>query len=196
MSDQETTTMADQIIAKNDGGTFSIPEEGQYKAVCVDSIDLGQHLNEKFHKMRHKIALVFQIDAIDPETGKRFEINQRFTNSMFKEAALRKFLSQWRGKTYTDAEADAGAPLHKLVGVSAVLTIEHQKVGDKIYANIFLIQKLGAGQTPIAPLNYERAAYWQKVKEAGGLNAPPAATNGAVAAGVGAAEEDDSSLPF
>lgn len=174
--------MADEIVARNDGGgDFPIPAEGEYVAVCVDTIDLGMHPNPKFPgKLQHKVALVFQLGENNPD-GEPWEIATRFTNSMYESAYLRKFLGLWRGKSYTDEEAEMGAPLHKLVGVNAVVTIEHNTKGEKTYANILTIRKFtpGQGQAKIAARDYVRAEYWEKVKEAGGLKKPkPAAVGG------------------
>jgi hypothetical protein len=84
---------------------------------------------------------------INPETGKPFEISERFTVSMGEKANLRKFLGQWRGKTYTNAEAEEGAPLHKLEGVNALVQIGHNtsEATGKTYANIISIMPLPKG---------------------------------------------------
>lgn len=181
--------MADEIIAKNDGaGDFELPPEGETLAVCVDVIDLGMHQNATFGKLQHKVALVFWT-ALTRKDGTPFEIAQRFTLSMYESAYLRKFLGLWRGKSYSDEEATAGAPLHKLVGVGASLVIEHNKKGDKTYANVLSIGRAPKGSAPIDHARYERAAYWQKVKEAGGLGGAPATAGGVP-------DEDDDALPF
>jgi hypothetical protein len=157
----------DTIIAKADPGkTFAKAPEGQHQAVCVDVIDLGMHeesFGGKSKGLTHKCAIVFQIDEVNPETGKRFEIGKEFTVSMGEKANLRKFLGSWRGKSYTATEAEQGTPLHKLGGVNALIQIEHKQSTqnpDRTYANIISVSSLPKGMKPIAPLDYARDQFW------------------------------------
>lgn len=154
--------MADQIVAKDEStGSYRAPE-GQFLAVAVDIIDLGMIENAQFGKLQHKCALVFQIDEINPDTKKRYEIAERFTVSMNEKARLRQFLGSWRGKAYSDEEAREGAPLHKLVGVPALIQIGHNQGGNgKTYANILSIMKAPKGTTlPVE--EYTRSPHWKK----------------------------------
>lgn len=154
--------MADQIVAKDDSTGYTRAPEGQYLGVCCDVIDLGMVENKMFAKMQHKCALVFQIEEVNPQTGKRYEIAERFTVSMNEKARLRQFLGQWRGKSYTDEEAREGAPLHKLEGVPALLQIEHRQGSNgKVYANIGAIMK-APRNVQIAIQDYERSPGWKK----------------------------------
>ena len=156
--------MADQVVAKaaSEGGYIPAPE-GQFSAVCVDVIDLGlvTSTGQWGTKTAHKVALVFQIDERDDD-GKRFEVAERFTLSMHEKAALRKFLGQWRGKSYTEEEAAKGVPLDKLEGQPAVITIEHRTSGDKTYANILAIAKPVKGMPALKPDGYVRSEHWAK----------------------------------
>lgn len=158
--------MADQVTATNKDKPFAIHPEGQYTAVCVDGIDLGEQHNEKFGNWSRKYAIVFQTTETNPDTGKRFEVAERYTVSMSEKANLRKFLSQWRGKPYTNAEAEEGAPLHKLEGVNALVQIAHNtsQATGKTYANIISIMPLPKGMPRIKAEGYERAEYWADVK--------------------------------
>jgi|SRR6185312_1211290 len=178
--------MADTIIAKNEGGTFQIAPEGQYNAVCCDVIDLGivETTWKGNVKKVHKCAIVFQLDELNDQ-GKRFEVAERFTVSMYDAARLRKFLGDWRGKGYTDEEADAGAPLHKLEGVNALVQIEHNTSNGKTYANVGSIMKAPKGATPLKVEDYVRSPFWKK-------NAPEPEE----ASAPQAAPEDDDDLPF
>lgn len=157
--------MADQVVAKAASeGSYTPAPEGQYNAVCVDVIDMGLVTTTGTWgtKTQPKVALVFQIDEVDPDTGKRFEVAERFTVSMHEKATLRKFLSQWRGKSYSEAEAANGVPLDKLEGQPAVITVEHRVNGDKTYANILSIQKCAPGLPRLKPEGYVRSEHWAK----------------------------------
>ena len=159
--------MADSITARADDKPFTIPPEGSYTAICVDIVDMGEQLNEHFGKWQHKCALIFQIDEKNPDTGRRFEMAERHSVTMGEKANLRKFLGQWRGKMYSDAEAKEGAPLEKLVGVNALVQIGHKASPStgKVYANIISIMPLPKAMPKIAPEKYERAEYWADVKK-------------------------------
>jgi hypothetical protein len=159
----------DQIVARADAGrSFTKAPEGQHQAVCADVIDLGMHEESYGGKSKglvHKCAIVFQIDELNPETGNRFEIGKEFTVSMGEKANLRKFLGTWRGKSYTDAEAAEGTPLHKLHGVNALIQVEHKPSKsnpDRSYANIVSITPLPKMMEKIAPSNYERPDFWKE----------------------------------
>lgn len=151
---------ADQITARDEGGTFERPPADGYSAVCVDTIDLGYFFDPKWKKVTHRCAIVWQLDGRDSK-GKLFEIAQRYTVSMGEKAYLRRDLGAWRGKSYTDEEARDGAPLHKLVGVPAYITVEHNVSGDKTYANVVGITKLPKGLTPAKEENYVRSEHWK-----------------------------------
>lgn len=152
--------MADDLVARDTGGSYEKPPADGYSAVAVDVIDLGYHYNRTYDKVEHKIAIVFQLDALNT-AGKRFEIANRLTFTFGEKSNLRKFLGTWRGKTYNDDEAREGAPLRKLVGQPAYITIEHKVSGDKTYANIVGITKLPKGLTPIKPDGYTRSEHWK-----------------------------------
>lgn len=154
--------MPDNITAK-DETTYELPTPDQYQAICVDVIDLGEQLNERWATVQHKVALVFQLDAANKQ-GRRFEIASKFTLSMNEKAWLRKFLGQWRGRQYTDAEAKNGVPLDKLCGVNALVSVDHTEDGK--YANIVGIFPLPKTVKKLEALNYTRSPRWAQNKEA------------------------------
>ena len=126
--------MADPYVLKNEGGAqFSPHPEGQYPAVCVDFLDLGERVKTfpgSEPKLTYCIALVFQSGEKN-EAGRLHEVSAEFTASMHEKSSLRKLLEDWRGKTYTKEEVTQGIPADKLVGKSCLLTVEHKtSVGD------------------------------------------------------------------
>jgi len=148
---------------------YTLPPEGQFQFVCVDGIDLGLHANAAYGgKVEEKYAFVFQIDEPNPDTGKRFELAQRFTLSVGAKSNLVKFLGQWRGKSMTPDETKAGVNLAALDGLNGFMVVEHRpsKSGDKIFANILSVSPLPKGTPKLKAENYERAEYWQTVKNA------------------------------
>jgi len=162
--------MADEITVKDEGGgSFQSHSEGSFSAVCVDVIDLGERLKTyqgTDPKVAKTLALVFVTEERD-EKGKLIEISSEMTVSMFERAALRQFLEGWRGKSYTDEQAKAGVPLHKLVGNGAWISIEHKESRSKrTYAKIKSISPLPKGLPIPDGSDYIRGEYWAKRKAA------------------------------
>lgn len=160
----------DAIIAKAEIlKPWAKASEGTVQCVLVDVIDLGLHM-ESFQggpmKQKHKCALVWQIDEINPDTEKRFEMSKEFTVSMNENANLRKFLGLWRGKSYTDDQAAEGAPLHKMYGVNGVMQIEHQQSKsnpERTYARIVSVTPLLRSMAKMEPSeDYVRSDHWAK----------------------------------
>jgi hypothetical protein len=164
--------MADEIVVTSGSGSSAarVPvPEGQYQAVCVDVIDVGETVEQyqnKPPKLAHKIVIVWQLAEDNPETGRPYEVSREFTLSFGEKANLRKVLGNWRGKSYTDEEADKGIPLHKLAGVNALLTVEHKTSGaGRKYAVVKdSLTPLPRQMGRMEPRDYTRAEFWQERK--------------------------------
>jgi hypothetical protein len=195
--------MADEYTIKNEASSFTPAPEGQFVAVCVDFVNLGDAVEQYMDnppRVVPKGALVFQLDEVNDDTGKRYEPSVEKTLTFGEKAGLRKFLEQWRGKAYTQEEARKGAPLHKLVGQCAVVTVEHKtSAAGRVYARISNITPLLKGVAKIEPESYVRSDHWAKKKEEYAQKVRAFhATQGDVTdeefAPVGASGDDD--LPF
>jgi hypothetical protein len=180
---QSEATVSDQVTVKMDenASSFRPCPVGTQHAVCVDVVDLGESVDQyqdQPAKLVHKIALVFQADDENPETRKRYEPSIEFTigteyergqgirGTFGPKSKLRKMLGGWRGKPYTDEEAKAGAPLHKLVGVNAMLNVIHKTSGaGREYAVIESISPPMKSLPKLVPHNYERSDHWQRRKD-------------------------------
>lgn len=158
--------MSDQIIAKRDAKPPH--PDGSYPAACVDLIDLGETVDvyQGTTNILPKIVLVFQTNAEDPETHKPLEIHIELTNSFGKKAKLRKLLEGWRGRPYSDEEARAGVPLHKLEKQNAILNVIHKtaQASGNTYAIIDTIMPPMRGMAAVVPTGYVRAEFWAKRK--------------------------------
>ena len=100
-------------------------------------------------KIRALIRLKFELPTLtkvfNPDKGEQpFVIERQFTKSLHEKSALRPFLDNWRGKALTDEECQA-FDLSKLLGASCLLSIVHNSVGDRTYANIGGISTLPEG---------------------------------------------------
>lgn len=143
---------------------FNLPPVGLKQAVCCEVLDLGfdkktykdQATGQASERIVHEYQYVFQLNEVDPDTGKRFEIRSKPMNlTLGDRSTLRDFLRQWRGHDLTDAEkAPPGVDID-LKGRNALISVIHTPVGDKTYANIGSITPLMAGMPEIQPLNYE-----------------------------------------
>jgi hypothetical protein len=148
-----------KAAAGSSTGSFRPCPDGAIQGVLVDVIDLGQvtttYAGES--KTSHKINLVWQMDE-RKDDGTRFLVFQRQTLSLHPKANLRKVVETLRGKKFTDEEAEAGFELDDLKGVNALLTIVHNQVGDRIYANVSGVSPLPKGMPKIEAEAYERKA--------------------------------------
>ena len=173
-----------------DGGDFKPHPQGQYRAVCMDVVDLGMVENKKWSKTQHKAALVFHTEAV-MDDGKPWEIWERFTVTLSDQGHLRPFLESWRGKAFTPEELK-GFDLEKLIGVNALIQVVHSAKDSKTYANIRGIMLLPRGVEKMAPtVGYERRRDRKQepatVTASNGPNydEPPASL-----------QDDDDDLPF
>lgn len=143
-------------------------EAGTFYAQCVDVINLGtepQVFQGEDKGLVPKGAFVFRTGELDSE-GRPLDISYEFSVMTGTKANLRKMCESWRGAPY-----DVDYPnieLHKMFGVSAMLTIVHQTSGKgNTYAKIVGIAKVPKGtQVPDYTGAYERADFWEKRKAA------------------------------
>lgn len=116
--------------SKND---YEVAPEGLQPAVVVDAVDLG--MVETPWGEKHKCLLTFELTAEDSE-GRRHVVSKRYTVSLNEQANLRKDLEQWRGARYTSDELAEGVNLENLIGLAAMLNIQHNETEKRTYANI------------------------------------------------------------
>jgi hypothetical protein len=163
--------MSDTIVAKNTEAKFKSHPEGQFIGRCVDTINLGEKVEEypgTPPKLVSKCALVFRTGERNDETGEYIDIAREFSISMGDKSNLRKFLEQWRGKPYTEAQLDEGVPLHKLTGNWGLLSVSHKTSGaGRTYANIAACVGVPKQMQDNLPEfeEYHRAEYWEKRKQ-------------------------------
>lgn len=157
--------MTDQVTARDKSeGSFTPHSEGQFAAVCVDVVDLGQRVEQwpgSPDRIVDKCAIVFGTDS----EGETKDIASEFSLSMHEKAKLRKFLEAWRGKSYTDEQAKQGVPLDKLVRKGALISVEHKTSGKgRKYAVIATIAPLPKQMDAPASDGYERPKFWAERK--------------------------------
>lgn len=162
--------MPDQITAKNSSDAKFTPHKaGQFVALCVDALDMGEKVDSGPNfpdKLSPKCVLVFRTGEKN-DKGEPHDIGQEYTVSMYEKANLRKALESWRGTPYTEAQVEAGVPLHKLTGQWALITVAHKTSGKgRTYAFVQSVVGVPAmlKERPVFG-EYKRAEFWQERKD-------------------------------
>jgi len=144
------------VVARRPQKSYTQAPEGLHAAVCVDVVNLG--IVAGAYGAKHKVRLVWQLEAIDEEHGRRFDVARVYTLSLHERAALRKDLESWRGKKFTEIELDGGFDLEKLLGVNAQVNVTHDLSDDgTLYANVSTVVPPVKGAPKLAPRDYVRA---------------------------------------
>ena len=142
------------IMAREPESKITPAPEGLHQAVCVDGVDLG--LVETQWGQKPKVEIRWQLDVVNEDAGKRFDIRARYTLSLSEKANLRKQLETWRGRKFSQEELQ-GFDLEKLIGVNCQLQVIHNLSDEgKTYANVQAIVPHNAKLPKIAPLDYVR----------------------------------------
>lgn len=143
------------LIARRPTKSYALAAPGTHAAVCVDVQNLG--LVATAYGAKHKVRLVWQLDTLDPDAGRRVEVARLYTLSLHERAALRQDLERWRGKKFTDAELDTGFDLEKLLGVNCQLEVSHD-LGDNgtTYANVDRVLPAVPGRPRLVALDFVR----------------------------------------
>lgn len=164
------------IATANETKNFTPAPEGVHQAVCVDVIDKGivesAFVDEKTgqKKFQHKIDLAWELNE-DRDDGKRFTVYKRYTLSLNEKATLRKDLESWRGRAFTRDE-EMGFDVETVIGINALVNVQHHTKGDKTYANVISVMPLMKGMPKMAGRDYQRAE-----PQAAGESQPPDPTS-------------------
>ena len=141
------------IASDAGGGNFKRVPAGVYIGRCYSLIDLGTQVTDGQYglKEQHKIRLGWELFGDDEEgnpltvdvDGKQMPmtISKSYTVSLHEKANLRKELSAWRGKDFTDEEAKA-FDVSKLAGAYCMVNVTTSENNGKTYSNV-------AGLTPL-----------------------------------------------
>jgi len=141
------------ITAKNNGNNFELTPAGNHIARCYSMVEIGT-VKEEFkgevknlHKVRITWELPLELRTFNPDKGEQpFSISKEYTLSMHEKAVLRKDLSSWRGKPFSEDEAKA-FDITKLLGIPCMLNVVHivsSKSGNA-YANVAAITPMPKG---------------------------------------------------
>lgn len=150
------------ILATNSVTQRELIPAGNYIARCYQMIEIGT-VTEAFmgeSKTLKKVRIGWEL----PEETRVFRegngeqplvISKEYTLSMNEKSNLRKDLSSWRGKDFSDDEARS-FDITKLLGQPCMLNIIHKPSKtdpSKVYEQISGITKIPKSMTPPAQVN-------------------------------------------
>lgn len=172
------------IVKEGEKRVIYVAPAGNTQAVCFDVWDLGLQSSEfkGEKKVQHKIKVGFElnkrIESGDQMNGKRYRIFRDYTASLDKKANLRKDLTAWRGREFTEQEL-SGFDTESLIGANCLLNIIHYEGRDKTpKAKFNAISGLIDGMAKIAPEQVRETPEWIAKIQAEALSndfvAPPA----------------------
>lgn len=118
------------IVKDNGGGSYEQPPAGMHHAVCAKVYDLGDQLGYG-GKVQRQVVLLWELEERQTKgdfAGKRFLVTKKYSASLYSnhetgmKAKLRQDLDAWRGRPFTEEEAN-GFDLEKLIGANCLLNI-------------------------------------------------------------------------
>lgn len=136
--------------------SFEPAPAGTQQAVCCDIIDLGilTWSYQGQQQSGHKVRLRWQV-AAKGKDGHRLIVQKQYTWSMHVKATLRKDVSSWRGKPFTDAEA-ADFDFDRLLGANCYINVMHAVKNGTLYADVAAIMPVPKGLPKLTVENYVR----------------------------------------
>jgi hypothetical protein len=139
---------------KSEGFERELIEAGNYVARCYRMVEIGTcdeeflGVKKQMHKVRIGWELPTELKTFNPEKGEQpCVIDKEYTLSLADKANLRKDLQSWRGKAFTDEEAEA-FDITKLLGVPCMLNVIHvqgKKDPTKTYQAIGSVSPMPKG---------------------------------------------------
>ena len=124
------------------GDDFKPLSAGSHIGICQIVADLGIQRGNDQYPDKRKVFIRFEIPAERVEyerDGKKMEgpavIGQAYTASMHKKANLRIFLEGWRGRKFTDEEAES-FDIESILGKPVMLNVVQNSKDGRVYSNI------------------------------------------------------------
>jgi hypothetical protein len=99
------------------------PEPGWHHAVCCEVRDYGWRQGR--YGLKPWVEFVFQLEARNPTSGRRWILSARFVKSLHRLGRLRRALETWRARALSEAELEAGVVLSVWEGAPARVHLVH-----------------------------------------------------------------------
>lgn len=141
------------IASDSGGGNFKRVPAGVHVGRCYSLIDLGTQVTDgQFGlKEQHKIRIGWELFGEDEQgapltidvDGKEMPltISKSYTVSLHEKASLRRELTAWRGRDFSEEEAKH-FDVAKLIGAYCMVNVTTSETNGKTYSNV-------AGLTPL-----------------------------------------------
>lgn len=150
------------INAESKSAPRELIEAGLHMARCIKMVQVGtvKELFKGESKTMQKVRIGWEfpelLKVFDEKKGAQPRMyEQEFTLSMADKANLRKLLTSWRGKAFTEEEAKS-FDITKLLGVACLINLTHKPAKadpTKFYEEISGITPLMKGQKCPAQVN-------------------------------------------
>lgn len=149
------------IKSKSGGSTQrELIPQGMHVARCYSMVHVGTVQWEYNGDVKHtdKVRITWELPnqtkVFKEENGEQpFVISQEYTLSMHPKSNLRQNLETWRGKGFTEQEAD-DFDITKLLGIPCMLNIMHSEAKNgKVYDNIGSVNPMMQGMECPAQVN-------------------------------------------
>lgn len=132
------------LTVKSNGSGIPPMEEGTYQAICIGVIDIGLQYSEKYKKASPKVMIIWAFPTekilVNEEEIPRIQ-SKEYTSSLGEQSNLRRDLSAWRGKQFTEEELQ-GFVLTNILNVPCLMQIIHKEKNGNKYAEISSIMAL------------------------------------------------------
>ena len=144
------------------GGDFQHAPVGTHVARCIRLLDLGTQQGEWMGKPIHKnqVLVMWELcnEMMDLDGEKKpFIVSKFYTNSLGEKANLRKDLTVWRGRDFTEEELGR-FDLQSILGAPCLLSVVEKGPG-KEGVKVAGVMKLPKGQDAPEAKN-EKFAFW------------------------------------
>lgn len=142
------------INATNKAVQRELIPAGNYIARCYQMLQIGtveeivMGAVKTLNKVRIGWELPTELKVFNPEKGEQpFTISKEFTLSMHEKSNLRKLLASWRGKDFTEEEAES-FDITKLLSVPCMINVIHKPAKSdptKVYEEISNVSPMPKG---------------------------------------------------
>lgn len=146
------------FFVTNTNKEFVLVPPGSHLARCYRIVDLGSQKSEYMGRIKQlrKIMIGWEIHGesedgtpLLTDKGEPMAIFKNYTHSWGENSNLRKDLQSWRGKPWTDEEAET-FDIERLLNQWCMLNVIHRPgQNNKIYANVDSV-------TPVHPIIKQR----------------------------------------
>ena len=137
------------IVNKVSEKKFEVPEDGLYKAVVADVVDIGE-VETKFGK-KHRVRFVYMLEDTDTE-GRQFRLFQQMNVSLHEKSQMFKLI-----RRLTGTNPGLTFDLEDLLGKQCQLDVQQSESDGKVYANVVSVLANQKGQNVKVASDFVRA---------------------------------------